>query len=299
MSVGSALFFGYSYFRYLTAGFSPWYVLGAALLFSACSALQVFLAKGPGRRTFVVFLEAAMLMISFILYDGWQIIGVTALIVFAVLLWGYFVGRGHSRNSVEVQFFNTTRNVLGKVTTALLLFMILVYAPGVDGHVAFMPQQTFATFFDWSSGFLNTFYPNIPFTGSFGAFSESFAKMELAGNPTFQTMSQLQQSTAVTQATEQLTQGIKQATGLAPTADEPMSEVAYRYVIAALGNLKEKFQDRFIIVWAALLFIVLRSIGVIFVWLAQFVSLIIYEILLAAGFMHIGEAVQTKEVVEY
>ena len=51
--------------------------------------------------------------------------------------------------------------------------------------------------------------------------------------------------------------------------------------------------------WAAVIFIALRSVGIVFVWLAEFITLIFYESLIAMGFMKITEEEHVREVLGY
>ncbi len=299
LSVFAALAFGYVYFRYLTVGISPWYVIGTFFVFSALSVLQVFLARNIVRRTFIVLAEAIALVAPFVFYDDWQIVALTGAVAFVVLIWGYFISHSEAHNSLELQFFRISRNVLGKVVTAAIVFMILVYAPQVDGRGTFFPQANFKTFFDWAAGSLSGFYPGISFTGSFGQFAGDVAKSELQKNPTFSTLSPQAQDAAIAQASTQLAQGVANTTGIVPAPSDLMSTVVYNYIVAALSGWRNRFQSQFIFIWAIVLFLALRTIGVVFVWAAQLVSLVVYEILLAAGFMHIEKAAQTQEIVQY
>ncbi|MGC9599481.1 MAG: hypothetical protein ABSE18_03810 [Minisyncoccia bacterium] len=301
LSIASALCFGWFYFRYLSVASSPWYLFAAFLLFSACSALQVFLAKGIGRRTLVIFGESVALIACFLFYDSWLIAGIAGLVAFAVLLWGYFASRSALRGSIEVQFFRIARSVLGKVVTALVLVMILVYVPQAEsqGQPVFVARGDFHVFFDWAAGVVNGFYPNVPLAGSFGTFAENIARTELAQNPAFGSLNQSEQNKTVAQAAAQLTASVAQTTKIAPAPDETVSDVAYDYLVATLVGLRDHFQTQFIAVWAIILFFILRSIGIAFVWVAEFASLIVYEILLATGFMHIDKITQTQEVITY
>ncbi len=300
LSIASALGFGYAYHRYLTGTLAPWYILGAALVFGALSALQAFLTKHFGRRALVILGEAAAFVAFFFRYDDWRVVFVTGIILFILLFFGYMRSHAVIGNSIELPFFRGTHDVLAAATSALLLFMIFVYAPQAQGPGIFVPQQNFNTFFTWVSGFLNNFYPNIPFNSSFGEFSQSVAKMELANNPTFATLSPQAQSQAITQVSSQITQSVSQFTGIAsPQPSEEMSDVIYRSIVGLLSNWQNRLQDKFIIAWVAALFIILRTFGIVFVWIAQFATLVVYEILIAAGFMHVGESTQTKETLEY
>lgn len=299
LSVGSALFLGYAYLRYLTSGFSLWYVVAAIFLFATLSVLQAFLAQKIARRVLIIFGEALALVIFFLGYDEWQIVAVAGILALVFLLWGYFRSGSEAKRNLEVSFFGVSRQAIGKLVTAVLLAMVVLYAPRAEGQGIFVPQPTFKTFFDWASGSLNNFYPGVPFGGSFNNFSENFARLELQNNPDFRNVSPVAQRNAIVQAADRLAAGVTQITGVAPAPDETVNNVAYRTIIAVLTSLKGKLQGQFIVAWAALLFLVLRALGIVFVWIAQFVALLFYEILLASGFMHITEVTHTKESVEY
>lgn len=294
----SAFYFGSVYHAYLTDGLTPWYVFGAALAFCVASALQVFLPKDLGRRVIVIIGEACAFVIFFVGQDPWVIVLIAAFVSFAVLVWGYTSGKSRVRNGIEVQFFSCAGAVIGKVVTAMLLFMILVYIPQATNG-AIVPQTSFQTFFDWSAGVVNRFYPNLSLNGTFGAFSESLAQLELSNNPTFQSLSPSQRNAAVSSASEQLSSAVAQTTGQAPSPDESVSDVVYSYIAKSFVNSQNQFGNASIVIWVIVLFLILRSIGMLFAWLAEIVALIFYEILLASGFMHISKATQMKEVIEY
>ncbi len=300
LSLFSALGTGYAYSCYLAAGFSPWWVIAGLLVFSAASVLQVLLMTKTGRRALVILGEAAMLLVWFIFTDGWQIAAGTGVIVFLLLLWGYLSARSHLRNGIEISFLGTSRRVIGKLATAAVVFMILVYAPqAAAGGAALAPRASFGTFFDWSAGVVGAFYPNIPFTGSLGAFSEGIAKTELRQNPSFTLLDPNSQNAAVAAAAAQITANVGAATGVAAAPGDSLGDVAYRAVANLLAGVRQKFPRAFVFAWAVVLFFILRSVGIVFVWVAQFVALVAYEILLAAGFMKITQETQTKELISF
>lgn len=297
-SVLAAITLGYAYYRYLTDGLSPWCIFAATLLFCVVSVLQAFLAKDVRRRALVILGESIGLIAFFLLKDEWEVTLSALVVVFVVLLWGYFSGRSRIKNSIQIQFFGSAGTVIGKVTSAALLFMILVYIPQASSG-AVIPQTSFETFFNWSSDFINHFYPNISLNDSFGAFSESVAQMELANNPTFATLTPAEQSSTVSEAASELSGEVAQTTGSPPAPTESVSNVAYSYLATSFVNWQNQFGSASIIIWVIILFLILRTIGIIFVWVAEFVTLIFYEILLASGFMHMNQVTQSKEFVEY
>lgn len=299
LSILSAFFFGYAYFRYVTTGLSLWYLAVLFLVFAALSALQIFLGKSVGRRTLVVIAEGIGIVAPFVFYDNLTTVVVAGVVVVVLLFAGYLWSRTAMQNAMEVQFFGATRNATGKVVSAILLAMLILYIPQAQGAGLFMPQGDFNVLFNWTAGLMSNFYPGIPFTDSFGNFATAYVTTRLQSEPSFTSLSSAQQSAEISQATTALSASVAQATGKAPTADEPVSNVAYNYLVAIIAALKTKLQDQFVIWWIVILFIILRTVGVLAVWISQLASLVVYEVLLASGFMRIEESTQTKETVVY
>lgn len=293
--------FGYCYYSYLVASLSPWFVLIAFLLWSTVFVLQGFLQKDPERRLLVLILETFALLAFFYAYN-WQVLFLSVLTVIGVLFWGHFSMRRELTNSVGVRFFTASGRALGKLMTAAIIFMIAMYASfwGAQGTL-FVSQSSFTSFFDWIAGFVHTAYPTIPVNGSLDDFARGIANLELGNNPVFKAMTPSAQSVAITETAGEIIAAFGgNASGTAAiTPSEPASDAFYTYILQKMAGFEERFQNGFYAAWGLAAFIVVRGIGIVFVWIAQFFSLIFYEILLATGFMKIGEQVQTKEVVEY
>lgn len=267
-------------------------------MFAVLSVLQVFLAKNTKRAVLIIVAEVLALL-GFFWRDDVTILIITGLIVLAMLLWGYFSGRFLLKNSIEIPFFGASGLVLGKFTTGVLLFMILSYVPQLGGNAIGISQQSFRTFFDWTSGFVNKYYPTLSLGGSFGDFSQSFASMELQNNPNFQSLNAAQQNVAVQQASSQFTTGLSQNAGSPIATSSPTSDAFYDVLNGVLSAWRNQNSGWFAVGWATVLFIGLRSFGIIFVWFMEFISLIFYEILLASGFMRVSEESHTKEILIY
>lgn len=298
VSVGVAALFGYFYYQYLTAGISVWFVVGSLALFGMLSVFQVFLSNSPNRRVAILLCEIAALMVFF-RSDNWRILVITGVTFLVFQIWGYFSGRARLRNSIEIPFFSMTGNVLGKFTTGILIFMILTYVPQLNGNSTFIPQQSFRAFFNWSAGFLNGFYPNLALTDSFGNFAQSVAKMELANNPSFENLNTEEQNSEINQAATQFSDTFSKPSPTPINASDATSDAFYSVIEGMMAAWQSQSSGWFVIGWGIVLFIALRSVGIVFVWLDQFICLIFYEILLASGFMKIMEQSQSRELIVY
>ena len=298
VAVLSAALFGYLYYRYLTQGLSVWILLAAITFFGVSSVIEAFLSKGTMRSVLVICLEAAAAL-GFFWKDNLQIIGIIAAIMIVMLAWGHFSARARLRNGIEIPFFGVSGDMLGKFTTGLLLFMILAYVPQIGGNALVVSQQSFRTFFDWTSGFINGFYPELSLNGTFGNFAQSVSKMELQNNPSFKSLNTAQQHVALQQATNQFTQNFLESTSGSVATSSLTSDAFYNVMNGVLGAWQSQSSGWFDVGWVTVLFIGLRTLGILFVWVTQFISLMFYELLLALGFMKITEETHQREIIGY
>jgi hypothetical protein len=298
VAVLSAAFFGYAYYAYLSRGFSVWLLLAAFTFFAVLAALQAFLVTRMGRALLVILLESIG-VVGFFLADNWRILVITWAVVFVFLVWGYLSGRRRLTNSITIPFFGTSGTTLGKFTTGLLIFMVLIYAPQIGGNPLLVSQKSFRSFFNWAASVANGFYPEISLKGSFENFSESFTRMELQNNPSFNNLTQDQQAAAITQGTQQFEQDFLGNASSSVATSSPASDAFYNVLQGMMNAWQTESGGWFVVGWAAVIFIALRSIGIIFIWLAEFVTLMFYELLLATGFMKITEEEHIREMIGY
>ncbi len=297
-AVFSAALFGYCYYRYLTQGWSVWFLFATLTLFGVTSVMEMFLSKNGWRSMLVILLETAA-MLGFFWRDNTTVLGVIAAIMIVMLVWGHFSAHAQVRNGIEIPFFSASGDMLGKFTTAVLLIMILAYVPKIGGNALIVSQKSFRTFFDWTSGMVSSFYPELSLNGSFGDFAQSVSKMELANNPSFQSLNDAQKNIALQQATTQFTQNfLHDASGTIATSSLT-SDAFYNVLNGVLNAWQSQSSGWFDVGWVTVLFIGLRTLGIFFVWFVQFFCLVVYELLLALGFMKISEEPHSREVIGY
>jgi hypothetical protein len=295
-AVCAAAAFGFSYYGYLTHGYPVWVLLAMLTLFAAIFALGVFIIDGV-RHALVLALLESLAAIAFFWRIDWRVLLVTGGITFVFLIWGHFSGRHRIENSITVPFLGSTGTALGKFTTGALIFMILIYVPKVNGNPLVVSEKSFGTFFDWAANVVNDFYPSVSLHGTFGSFSESIARMELANNPSFQNLSPDAQKAVVSQQTKQFEATFLGNASSTVVASSSASDAFYNVLQGMAGAWQTEAGGWFLIGWIAVVFIALRSIGVVFNWIAQFVTLMGYELLLATGFIKVHEEEHIREVI--
>ena len=92
---------------------------------------------------------------------------------------------------------------------------------------------------------------------------------------------------------------IKKSIGLDFQASDTLSSVVYHFIVKTLSSWENSLQGTFYVGWSVVVFFVARSIGVVLIWIDQFLLLISYEIMLALNLIHIKQEQRTKEIIEY
>ena len=298
VSVLFAGLFGYGYLRYLGGFSSPWFLLGVLLVLGVATGLQALLTPDAKRRLLVLAAEVVAAGMFFYNFDAAFLV-TAILIFFAIMAAGYYDARRELSYATEVRFFANTHGVIGKFITGVLLFMILLYVPQLTPQNAFVSPGAFSNFFAWSAGAVERWYPAIPLTGSFGDFATTMVERQLKGNAAFQSLSPQAQDATVAANAKALTDSFSQNLGVAIQASDTISTVFYGFIMKSLGSWQHKFASIFLLGWSVAVFLVLRGIGILFVWLDQLILGIVYEILLALGIITIKDEPTTKESIVY
>jgi len=298
LSLFSAIGFGYTYRNFLTGTMSGWWVISLLAAFGVCSGLQALLINKTSRRLLVIAGEVIVMGAFF--YGSDPAFFVAALLLmFGFLALGYWEMRQELHHATTIRFFTVTKGMLGKFMTGILLLMILLYLPQQSSPALFISENSFDSFFTWSANFVQLWYPNLPLIGSFGDLSQKLIESELKNNPTFKSLSLENQSTTVATNASQLLTSFSNNLGFTVHASDTVASVVYSFIMETLGGWQNRFAGAFVVGWSVLIFLVLRSIGIVFVWLIQILLAICYEILLALGVIKVREHPATQEVVEF
>ncbi|MEK9180262.1 MAG: hypothetical protein AAB897_02525 [Patescibacteria group bacterium] len=297
-SVAAAGVLGYLYREYLSGGLSLVTLLGGLALFAIISTLQVFFTKDLRRRLFVMILETIAILLSFWGHN-WKLLGTAALVLLVFRFWGEILGKRELESSLEIRFFTTARPVLSKFTTALIVAFIVLYVPFWSPEKVFVSQGTFDGFVNWFSNVVGGFYPSIRLNTTFGEFVNGLAKSQLQSESAFTSLSPGAQEQALNQTASQVAASLSKGLGIEVDLNAPVSGTFYQYIINLLRDWHARFGNAFVAAWAISIFFVFRGFGAIFYWLAGIFAFIIYQILLASGFIHVIGETRTHEVIDW
>ena len=274
---------------------SVWFLLAALMFFGVASVIEAFLSKNAARSMLVIILETAAAL-GFFWKDDPQILGIIALIMIVMLSWGHFSARARLRNGIEIPFLGASGETLGKFTTGLLLFMILAYVPNIGGNALVVSQQSFRTFFDWTSGFINSFYPDSRSMVRSVISRKAFPRWNWRIIQLSKPEHRPEEHRAPAGDHAIYAELFAGHAGGAIATSSPASDAFYNVLDGVLGAWQNQSSGWFDVGWVTVLFIGLRTLGILFVWLGQFISLVFYELLLALGFMKVTEETYPREV---
>ena len=289
---------GYSYFEFLAKAWPLIVFVGAFLVFGAVLAIETLLQERMWRQIGMIAVQSAAFLLPFLSFDR-LILGASLAILFVFLAIGHLSGRSELNHTMTIRFFRATHDVVANVMTGGLLVAIILYLPVANAGSVFVGESSFTGFFNWTAGILGGFYPAVTFTGSFNDFAASLAKEQLAGNATFEAMAPNDQATALSAATSQIEGNFAKSLGIVPSPAESLSSVAYTAIKGLLESWRSRFTVWFTAAWGVVLFLVLRSIGVVATWVSQLIAMIFYEALLSLGVIHIKQEPRTKEIVTF
>ena len=297
-TIASAIFVGYAYRNHLIGVYDLATVLLASAILVIFSALQIFLTKEFGRRFFVLLLETAAILAFFHDYNL-RLLSIAAAVMLIIPLIGEIMSRRELANGLDIRFFKVSKPALAKLTTALIIVFIILYIPQWTPGNAFLSEESFSGFVDWLSVVAGGLYPDIRFNAPISQLIEGVTRAQLKNDIAFQKLSPNIQEDIVRQTASKFTEGLSSGIGVAILPEAPAAKVMHQYITSTLEGWRNHFGNAFVAVWGVAAFFVVRGFGVIFHWLAAFLSFIFYEILLAAGFFHTNGETRTHEVIEW
>ncbi|MBI2033954.1 MAG: hypothetical protein HYT13_02550 [Candidatus Liptonbacteria bacterium] len=297
-TVASALGVGFFYKIYLAKQVALWVPLLSLGLFSIFSTLEIYLIKSWGRRFFIILLEVAAL-VGFFYDQSLKLVIIIAALTLFFLLWGEASSRGQVENLMEIRFFKTARTQLNKVVTAVAIIGVFLYLPHSNAEDILFSPASFDKFFDWAAGAASSFYPKFRFTSSFGDLASDIARSQLAKNADFSKITPAERAKAIEDASDKIIKDLGRTLKITIAPTEKTSKVFYNLIVNNLEELKNKFGNRFLIVWGIVLFIAVRGVGSIFAWFAALFSFFFYQMLLGFNVVRVIGESRTHEVLEF
>ncbi len=289
----------------------------SSVLFLTLTVLQVFFIKSGVKLFFILFFESALTLIIFYkyLYPKPSLILLSAPILLFIFL-ALAVNHGSKilSNSIKIHFIPVARTIIPKAVTGLLLFLVilvylnyfewgrfneklgqaLVNQTLIGSTPAFRiwtPQysynQTTQNFLEGiAENQLNRFKPKLFNDSSFDF--ESF---------NFDNLPAEQKKLLISQAAKELESTFEDLLGGPLNSNEPLNLAAYRLTKDYFKDLAPQAKSFLGIIIAAFLFFFLKGVAILFYWLIEFLSFILFKFLIAVGFAYVSLETRSREFV--
>ena len=298
LSVISAGVFSYSYYAYLGGNASFWFPTIVLSFFVIFSTLETILIKDLKRRTVIALLEViALFTFFYTLPDGLLVTAMGVTLLFSI--WGEINARTEISNTMEPNYFKVAKARGAKLVSAIVLMVIIIYFPKFNIRDNFISRATFDGFFDWTSSVIEKIYPGINLKSTVGDLADSLAESETQKIPGFNALPVPIQEKTTQEASKNVLQNIsvKMKTDIKP--DDNVMDVAYKIAASQIEKLKNDHSPQFRLGWTILLFLIIRSIGVVIVPVLAIVIAILIHLLIAMNFIFVAGETRTKETLTF
>ena len=295
-----------------------WWSLLANIFFLILSVLQAFFIKSGARMFLITFIESVSTLVIFYKYLYYPksslILFSAPLLLFVFLFLAINHGSKILSNNVKIQFIWVARTIIPKAVTGLLLFLvILVYlnyfewgkfneklGKALVNQILIGATPIFRIWApDYSSSQTTQNFLNDIAENQLSKFKPSFLK----GSPfdfeavDFDKLTEEQKEVLINQTSKELELAFENMLNNSLNSKEPLNQTVYRLINDYFKKLTPQVKSMFGLITAALLFFFLKGIAILFYWLIEFLSFIIFKFLIAVGFAHISSETRGREFV--
>lgn len=267
------------------------------LAFFPVSALGTFFSPTRWRRMLIVGLETIAFVLFFVNQDPRLTLSAAA-ITFIFSEWGDEAARREMTERLRIRLLPVSRLKIGRAFTGFLLGGIILSVPFWPSSGIPLGPKQFRSFYDGTVGVAGSLYPGIKLNSTVGELAQGLVKQQLAPGAQFGELPPEVQDQQVRNAAGTMISQASKSLGINFTASDRVSDVFYTYLTMTIQSWKENLGNGFIALWAVAIFIFLRGLGAILVWLAMFVCLAIFELMSAFGiFAMVGEPSMKEKLV--
>lgn len=292
-----------------------WPTLIAFTLFVVFSILQIFLVKGLGKLAIIVFLESVAPLALF--WDKLSphfpvFLTLGSAVLFIFLFAAARRGRKVLENSIEMNFFETSKSFLSKITTGfLIMFSVLLYLNYFEwGNLtAEMGRRIVAETLSISKPFVKIIFPGVSLEGTVHDLLKSMAMEQLkntrlqipgvsASSPEtdFRSLPQRDQDKLTDQAITQLQTVVAGRFG-SFNPNEKISDFVYGLVNRYLASSMNASPWILPAVAVLAFFFALKSILVLFHWLFTLLAFMVFKILILTNFAYYNLETRSREFI--
>ncbi|MDI6717578.1 MAG: hypothetical protein QMD86_00795 [Patescibacteria group bacterium] len=300
------------FFGILSAGLFSWF-LNQSLksgdwnfaLYGALSGIfflivflfQVFFTKENKKAAFVIFLES-MAIISFIADILMYFLFFFAFL-FLCLYFGYSAGRKIIDNNLKISFWNVSKAVLPKGVLAISLAISITIPSFLNGSKQDfpLPFSIFENIVKSGEIIIQNFFPGVSPSMTFEEAARKAAEAKINELPEARFLSAREKQVIVNQAALGFYKQFSDYFGMSINEKSTISKWIYDIIKEKFLNLSGQSKNFVFLLIGALIFIFIETLSLPIRLVISFFAFILYEIMLALGFVKVQLEDKSKEVL--
>ena len=262
-------------------------VIGLGVGWLTFVTLQTFLIKSLNIAGGLVFFEVlAVWLMMPQKFSSLNLLGIIILLILLVI--GFIGGRADINNSLKIRFWRTSRRTVPAAMTGLAILITLYLLQSFNLTQFSIPRSAFDFFLKSSEPLLAFFIPNFSLDAKVDDVLKSFVESRLPP---------VTPAPVVNEAVLGLKKSIREATGINISGEERVGDALYDISIARLLSLPSAVKTLALVALGLLIFLFLKGLALVLNWIIIMLAFLIFQMLLAFNFMHVGIESRNKEII--
>ena len=273
--------------------------VGAAAISLIIVLLQILFIKDIWRIHMICLVEVLGLFTMF--YDklaGILMLSLGALLFLSFLSFANYQGIKELRNMVKINFWRVSKIILPKAIAGLLLFFCFAFVGvTVSEKKFFISQDNFGKIFASTGGIIKKFFPAFDQSLNIHEIALNMANERVNASPQFKNLPKTVKNQIISQTVSDFENNISEIAGSHINPQLKISEAVFEIVKMKFDEASSKNQIYVLMGISFALFFIVGSLVMPIRIIISFFGYLIYEVLLALGFIFISLENKSREII--
>lgn len=292
--------FAYLFYRWLAhsaeAGWGMvfWVMIAFALMF----LLQVILINRWRFLMAFTAIQAILLWTVFLFGSDWRVslLGIALTLIF--MGWIVYTSYREAQTVVQIRWFRLGRMIMSKFATMAALFMAMAYmAVAFSGSVSIGAKEILNSTLNRSSGLVENLYPGFSFDDTLRNNIEAVVEQRLAKNPLTYGLSDEQREIFVNQTILEYENYISDFFKTSFDIRNKTTDVLATLITTKFDQLVDTYGTVVYLAAILVVMVLVKGLAPVLYWPLLVVGFLIYQLLIAFGFVEIQLESSNREVI--
>lgn len=221
--------------------------------------------------------------------------GATTLIIFLLLVLTHDRGKKEAENMLKIRFSHATRPVVGLILTIGVIMITFLFA--VSGETLFTLNNVNRTVDLTIAPIMSGYIKDFSSEAKFGDVLRSFALAQIEKSPGSDELNDFQKQFLANQSAREMNLALAEQTNFTFNENQTVGENVHALVKEKTNNLLGEGSYWGILIIGALIFLLVKSIEIVLYIPLGLLSFMLYELLVAFGFVVVQSESRSKEII--